>query len=183
MLRDKRVLVVEDEAALRAAIVRLAREEGCLEVLEAGSLRAARELLPRLPAAIITDVVLPDGDAIELVNEAARMRPAPIIVAMSGQASAEQAFALASVGTSGYLAKPFTLGDLRQVLIESFERAPSFDLQVAHQVGRVPMNVVQKRVRKLMVEQARAATEDNRTQAGKLLGVSRQAVQQIVRQD
>ena len=68
MLRDKRVLVVEDEAALRAAIVRLAREEGCLEVLEAGSLRAARELLPRLPAAIITDVVLPDGDAIELVR-------------------------------------------------------------------------------------------------------------------
>ncbi|NNL66356.1 MAG: response regulator, partial [Myxococcales bacterium] len=88
MLKDKRVLVVEDEPALRAAVARLVREEGCLDVLEAGSLRAARELLPRLPAVIIMDVVLPDGDAIGLVQEAADIRPAPIIVAMSGRASA-----------------------------------------------------------------------------------------------
>ena len=176
----ERVLVVEDNAALRAAIARLARSWGA-KVHEAGSVREAKALLATRPDLLIADVCLPDGPVFAALEEAAAVWPKPLIVAMSGQASAEEAFRLAQIGVQSYVAKPLTLADLEAAIEKAMADPPSLDVAVSAHVGKVPLREVQARLRSVMLRQALALSEGSRTGAARLLNISRQAVQQILR--
>jgi DNA-binding NarL/FixJ family response regulator len=67
--RVLRVLVVEDEPRIRAAIVaQFERDPGFEVAGQAGSLTEAREMLKRTDVAIL-DVCLPDGLGIDLIPE------------------------------------------------------------------------------------------------------------------
>jgi CheY-like chemotaxis protein len=145
----KRVLVVEDNVPLRAAIARLVRSWGA-KAIEAGTAREALALLNPPPDLIISDIRLPDESAFCVFEAAARLWPKPLGVAISGEASADETFRLAQVGVLGYLAKPMSLE-------------------------------VQDHMRSVMLHQALALTEGSRSGAARLLDVSRQAVQQILR--
>jgi DNA-binding NtrC family response regulator len=105
----------------------------------------------------------------------------PAVVAISGDVSPKEAFELARLGVCAYLTKPLSLDDLR-VTKEAIVRQRSVvHVFAAARVGRETLQDVQADVRKAMVEQALAMTEGNRTEAARLLGVTRQAVQQMVR--
>jgi DNA-binding NtrC family response regulator len=179
--QPERVLIVEDYKPLRQAIARAARTWGA-EVLEAGTVREGRALLARLPDVVIVDVALPDGQAQPIVEDAIRMRPVPAVIAMSGQASAEEAFQLAHAGARRYLAKPISLEDLTRSVEEALTDRPSLDALVAAHVGNTPMRELQSDVRRVMIEQALAKARNSRSGAARLLDMTRQAVQQIVRE-
>jgi DNA-binding NtrC family response regulator len=176
----QRVLIVEDNAALRKAIARLARGWGA-KVYEAGTLLEAKALMATRPDLFIADVRLPDGPIFAALEEAAEVWPKPLIVAMSGQASAEEAFRLAQIGVRSYIAKPLTLAGLEEAIEQAVADPPSFDIAVSAHVGREPMRDVQARLRNVMLRQALARSEGSRTGAARLLKISRQAVQQILR--
>lgn len=106
-----RVLVVDDDAPLRRALSRFFRGSS-LDVCEAKSVAEALPLLGGEPDLVITDVRLPDGSGRRVVEVASQQRPAPVIVAMSGLASAREAFALAQCGARIYLTKPFAEREL-----------------------------------------------------------------------
>jgi DNA-binding NtrC family response regulator len=179
--QPERVLIVEDYKPLRQAIARAARTWGA-EVLEAGTVREGRALLARLPDVVIVDVALPDGQALPIVEDAVRMRPVAAVVAMSGQASAEEAFQLARAGARRYLPKPISLEDLTRSVEEALGDRPSLDAFVAAHVGNTPLREVQSDVRRVMIEQALAKARNSRSGAARLLDMTRQAVQQIVRE-
>jgi DNA-binding NtrC family response regulator len=64
-----RVLMVEDDRALRAIVVGLLRERG-YEVLEAGRLSDARKILASASVdVLIVDGLLPDGTGVALIEE------------------------------------------------------------------------------------------------------------------
>lgn len=64
------VLVVEDEARLRAAMVRRLSKIGALDVEEAGRLSEARICVRQeRPQLIICDLSLPDGSGLDLLDE------------------------------------------------------------------------------------------------------------------
>jgi DNA-binding NarL/FixJ family response regulator len=105
------VLVVDDDNALRRSLSRLFRAAQ-IEVSEAKTVAEGVDLLVRDPQLVITDVRLPDGSGRRVVESAWQRRPAPLIVAISGLASAGEAFALALCGARIYLAKPFAEQDL-----------------------------------------------------------------------
>jgi DNA-binding NtrC family response regulator len=125
---------------------------------------------------------LPDGDAFGLLELASQRRPAPVAIAVSGQTSTEDAFRLAQVGCRAYLEKPFDLDRLAERIERALSEAPKLDALVAASVGRTPMRELQTEVRRVMVEQALAKAEGSRSGAARLLSVSRQAVQQMVRE-
>ena len=177
----KRVLIVEDDETLRRSLARVVRQWGA-QVSEAGSLTEGIELLHENPDLLITDVALPDGDAFGLLELAAQRRPAPVAIAVSGQTSTEDAFRLAQVGCRAYLEKPFDLDRLAECVEKALSEAPKLDALVAASVGRMPMRELQTEVRRVMVEQALAKAEGSRSGAARLLSVSRQAVQQMVRE-
>lgn len=106
-----RVLIVDDDDALRRALSRFFRSVA-VEVCEAKTVGEALTRLGGEPELIITDVRLPDGSGRRVVEAASLLRPAPVIVAMSGLASAREAFALAQSGARIYLTKPFAEREL-----------------------------------------------------------------------
>ncbi len=100
MLRKlERVIVVEDDAPLRAAITREVRSWGT-SVAEAGTAAEAKKLLAngKLPDLVIIDVRLPDESVFEVLDFIDELAPAPMVVVMSGKASPEEAFRLAQRG-------------------------------------------------------------------------------------
>lgn len=106
-----RVLIVDDDAPLRRVLTRFFRRH-TVSVWEAKSVAEALPLLDGEPDLVITDVRLPDGSGRKVVEVASQQRPSPVIVAMSGLASAREAFALAQSGARIYLTKPFAEREL-----------------------------------------------------------------------
>jgi two-component system response regulator MprA len=107
-----RVLVVDDDASIRAALIRGLTSEGyAVEVAANGSaaLRAARDLDPDL---VVLDLMLPGLDGIEVCR---RLRLAeedlPIVMLTARDAVADRVAGLES-GADDYLVKPFAIEEL-----------------------------------------------------------------------
>ena len=176
----RRVLLVEDHAPLRAAVASHFRRTG-VEVLEAATTHGAIAFLTSAPDLILCDVCLPDGSAFDVFDASKHLSPEPLKIAISGAASAEEAFRLAQVGALAYLAKPFSLQDLADAVERVRREAPDLDSLVRASVGSVPLLDMQRQVRAAMVDQALALASESRSAAARLLDISRQAVQQFTR--
>jgi two-component system, response regulator RegA len=178
----RRVLIVEDDRPLCTAIARLARNKWATDVWQAYSIAEARELMAQQPDLMIVDVKLPDGDAFGLIEMAWNSKPAPVIVAMSGAASPEEAFRLGQLGVRAYVAKPLSVESLSEHVDSALRTPPCLDPIVNNMVGQLGLRAVTDRVRIGMIEQAIAIAEGNRSGAARLLDISRQAVQQQMRE-
>ncbi len=67
---DKLVLIVEDEAVLRASMVRGLRRIPGVDVVDAGTIREALEIIEALPPSLlVTDIDLPDGSGVEMIGQ------------------------------------------------------------------------------------------------------------------
>src|SRR4051794_36032612 len=64
-----RILLLEDEAGLRHSLCRLLRQEADLTIRDAGSLKDALALLDERPSLVVSDLDLPDGSGLELLQE------------------------------------------------------------------------------------------------------------------
>ena len=178
--RTIKLVIVEDNVPLRAAIAQRVRSWGAL-ALEAGTAREAKALLSPPPDLIIVDVCLPDEPAFAVLEAASRVWPVPVKVAISGAASPEEAFRLAQYGVRAYLSKPLSLDELTEAVEAARREAPDLDPWITGAVGHVPMRELQGRVRSQMMKQALALSDGSRSGAARLLEVSRQAVQQMLR--
>ena len=108
------VLVVEDEAALRAGIRRLLQDEG-YEVIEAENGATALQLLEESASQtinlVLTDLRMPVMDGRQLASALARRRPSLPVVFMSGFTAQLMDLRLVSPNLA-FLAKPFRNEDL-----------------------------------------------------------------------
>jgi two-component system, cell cycle sensor histidine kinase and response regulator CckA len=108
------VMVVEDEAALRAGIRRMLQEEG-YNVVEAENGATALQLLEG-PASttidlVLTDLRMPVMDGRQLASALARKRPSLPVVFMSGFTAQLMDLRLVSPNLA-FLAKPIRNADL-----------------------------------------------------------------------
>ena len=172
MLAPGRVLIVEDDVDLAQAIARSVRSlDPAAGIAE--TLGQAMRMLTPVPHLIVCDVRLPDGSGVELAEAAARLRPLPAVIAISGAATAEEAFALARHGVRGYLQKPLSLPGLRQTIERVLAEPLPLEPVVASLVGFREIQDVQSDVRQIMVEQALAMASGDRSQAASLLDAAR----------
>src|SRR5260370_21381583 len=108
-----RVLVVEDNADMRAYLERLLGER--FDVVSAGEGAAAvAAVRERVPDAVISDVMMPGVDGLALVSllrEDPRARQVPIVL-LSARADDEAALDGLSRGADDYVVKPFSSREL-----------------------------------------------------------------------
>jgi CheY-like chemotaxis protein len=111
------ILVIDDEAMMRAVIRKILEREGHT-VLEAGDgdvgLKLAKEELPDL---VITDLIMPEREGIETIQVLRSDFPTLRILAISGAGSAAEGGPLADaelLGADDSLAKPFTADELQE---------------------------------------------------------------------
>jgi signal transduction histidine kinase/CheY-like chemotaxis protein len=114
----RRVLVVDDEAAVRETTARVLRAEG-FEVHLASTLAEARRVLADRTIAldaVLTDVVLSDERGIDLLDDCRRERPRARVVVTSGYTPDIGASRVLSRFGAAFLPKPFGRDDLVRAL-------------------------------------------------------------------
>jgi two-component system, cell cycle sensor histidine kinase and response regulator CckA len=119
---SERILVVEDEAVVRRLVVTVLKRHG-YDVLEAADPLDALELA-RDPAEtldlLVTDVVMPEMDGVELHRRIEQVRPDLPVLFLSGYA--HDVVASKGVTAMNLLAKPFSLRELTDRVREVLER-------------------------------------------------------------
>jgi two-component system, NtrC family, response regulator PilR len=111
-----RILVVDDEPDLRTVYELALLREG-YEVCVAGDLSEARALLgQRGFDLLMTDMRLPDGLGLELVQEACASRKPMSSLVITAYGSADNAVRALKAGAFDYLTKPVDLQQLRAVV-------------------------------------------------------------------
>ncbi len=176
----RRVLIVESESQPCPAVVEVAARYG-EEVLTVRTAPLALSALESDPYLVLLDGGL-RGDATRSVAWAAAGRlPAPIVVVLGVNDTPEESFRLHEIGVRGYVAK----GAPREAIQREIERAltlpPNLTAFAVAAVGKAPMQSVIRDVRRTMLDQALGLSRGSRSGAARLLAISRQAVQQIVR--
>lgn len=114
-----RILLVEDDPLARVFLADNLTADG-FEILEAGSLAAARRLLEHgAPELAVIDVGLPDGDGLELValvrggdRAAARVDPDLPLLVLSGRGTEVERLRGFDRGADDYVVKPYSLLEL-----------------------------------------------------------------------
>ncbi|HJT41978.1 MAG TPA: response regulator [Rhizomicrobium sp.] len=109
------VLVVEDVALIRITIVDMVEQIGFAAVQAADAAQALAILEQEQVDILLTDLGLPGMSGRQLMEEALKRNPALKVIVASGYSTPEGA---SPSGTVAYLAKPFDLQKLRQVLQE-----------------------------------------------------------------
>ncbi|MGB1014046.1 MAG: response regulator transcription factor [Nannocystaceae bacterium] len=177
----KRVLLIEDSPALVRTLTRVFEGRGC-EVFHAGTVELARiRLTETHPDLALLDFALPDGTGLDVLEYMATIHPVPTVVAMTGSAAPTESFRLAEMGVRAYLRKPIDLTELEQTIARVEAQPPVLRHHVRELVGRVPVKDVEEEVRKVMVDEALSRSEGNKRGAARLLKISRQLLQHIIR--
>jgi two-component system, OmpR family, response regulator MprA len=118
-----RVLVVDDDRAVREAL-RRALTLGGYEVQVADDGKQALESVVRsLPEAVVLDIGLPGIDGLELCRQVRRLgNHVPILMLTARDAVADRIDGL-DVGADDYMVKPFDVGELKARLRALLRRA------------------------------------------------------------
>jgi DNA-binding response OmpR family regulator len=107
----ERILVVDDEVAIRDLVATYLRKDG-FEVVEAddgpGALEQARE---RLPDLVVLDLRLPGLDGFDVLRELRRIGETPVIVLSARTEETDKLIGL-ELGADDYLTKPFSPREL-----------------------------------------------------------------------
>ena len=130
--RGEVVLLVEDDDSLRVMAARILRQRG-YAVLEANHGAAALGVLGEHAGRLdilVTDVVMPEMDGIELAHEVTRFRPETRVLFMSGYAQRDL-FSGATTPGATLLQKPFRIGELVGAIRKVLDAEPGAVLNPA----------------------------------------------------
>ena len=109
------ILVVDDEPELRDLMTRVLTRGGHRVTCAENGIEASRAVAKEHFDVVITDVIMPERDGIQVINELRRTYPDVRIIAMSGggHVSRDQYLKIAKgLGAHALLEKPFTNEDL-----------------------------------------------------------------------
>jgi CheY-like chemotaxis protein len=116
------ILVVEDEALIRMAVVELLEDAG-YRVMEAGNSAQALTLFAANSqiSIVLTDVEMPGRmDGLGLVGQVRRDRPSIRSIVVSGSASAKDAI---SAGATAFVPKPYLVNAIVDAVFETLRAA------------------------------------------------------------
>lgn len=101
------ILVVEDEEPVRIMLGRLLRSQGYSVVLAANATEARTVLSRMKPEMVVTDIIMPGENGIELRRVIAQDWPAMPVLLISGFSDDGPAEFAARTPKTGFLPKPF----------------------------------------------------------------------------
>ncbi len=108
---DPLIAIIEDETPIRRFLRASLSVEG-FRVIEATTLQEGlRIVTQQMPALVLLDLGLPDGDGIDLVRQIREWSALPIVV-ISARGQEDSKIAALDAGADDYLTKPFGVGEL-----------------------------------------------------------------------
>ncbi|MDB5679250.1 nitrogen regulation protein NR(I) [Sphingomonas bacterium] len=116
MTRVGNILVLDDDAAIRTVVAHALRRAGHQVTTTASLAEFNRELRANTPDVVVSDVVLPDGNGLDMVVGLAEAYPQLPVIVLSAQNTLTTAVRATEVGAYDYLPKPFDLNDLTRAI-------------------------------------------------------------------
>jgi two-component system KDP operon response regulator KdpE len=145
LARGGSVLVCDDEPQILRALKVVLREAG----FEAIGTETAREALDaaavRSPDAAIIDLVLPDGDGVEVCAQLRSWSEMPILV-LSAVGEEEQKVRALEAGADDYVTKPFGSRELVARLRAAMRRAPGGEEEPTVEAGGLRVDLAARSV-------------------------------------
>jgi DNA-binding response OmpR family regulator len=128
------VLVVEDDPAIRSALIRSLGERGHAVSSAADAMSGLRQVMAERPDIVLLDLGLPDLDGTELLRMLRAVSHVPVIVATARDDDASTVRAL-DVGADDYVVKPFSAATLDARIRAVLRRTATSDADSTLVVG------------------------------------------------
>ena len=127
-MRAMKILVVDDERAVRESLRRALELEGYeIELAEDGEQALRRLELEPVPDAVVLDVLMPGVDGLEVCRRLRRARNGVPVLMLTARAEVDSRVAGLDAGADDYLSKPFALDELNARLRALLRRAGNGD--------------------------------------------------------
>jgi len=110
-----KILVIDDDLMVRNTIAKILRHGGFEVIIAEDGARGLVSFRREQPDLVITDIIMPEKEGIEVIIEMRRERPDTKIIAVSGGGRIGNADFLGmakSLGAAAVIAKPFLPEDL-----------------------------------------------------------------------
>jgi two-component system copper resistance phosphate regulon response regulator CusR len=107
-----RVLVVDDEEAIRSALSRALAAEGLLTDLAETASEGLKRALEEAYDLVILDLLMPGADGFAVLRQLLRDRPGQTVLVLSCLADVRSKVDCLDLGARDYLTKPFSLDEL-----------------------------------------------------------------------
>jgi CheY-like chemotaxis protein/anti-sigma regulatory factor (Ser/Thr protein kinase) len=121
------VLVVDDQEALRTLLSRMLDREGFEPIEAADGAQAVELFRSQSPLVVVSDIMMPKMDGLELLNEIKRIDRNATVILMTGQGNEEVLLKALRGGATNFFRKPF---DVRE-LVEEIRNVVEFRLEAA----------------------------------------------------
>lgn len=103
-----KAIIVDDDSFIRQVLKMMLDELSIDVVKEAGSMAEARSAIKDCQVDVVfLDIMLPDGDGMDLVDDVKAAQPDCKILMISGSATKDKIQDSISKGASGFIVKPF----------------------------------------------------------------------------
>ncbi|MET7948217.1 response regulator transcription factor [Micromonospora sp. NPDC005324] len=149
-MKERRVLVVEDERTIAESIAARLRAEGFAVEIAADGPSAVAQFHAVQPDLVVLDVMLPGFDGLEVCRRIQAGRAVPVLMLTARDDETDLLVGLA-VGADDYLTKPFSMRELTarvHVLLRRMERAAATPAPPAIRLGDIEINEAERRVRR-----------------------------------
>lgn len=120
-----KILIIEDEKDLRETMTIYLKQEGYLCETAANFRQGSEKIIDYEYDCVIIDLMLPDGNGLDLVRELKLKNTNASIIIVSAKGSVEDKIIGLDVGSDDYLTKPFHLSELN-ARIKSIIRRRNF---------------------------------------------------------
>jgi DNA-binding NtrC family response regulator len=117
-----RVLIVDDDEALRDLLARELARSGAEVAQAADAAGALRRIAEAEPDVVLLDLMLPDRPGIEVLQQLKEDRPDLEVVVLTAHGTVDTALAAMRLGADDYLQKPCHLQDLEIALHRAHDR-------------------------------------------------------------
>jgi DNA-binding NtrC family response regulator len=121
----ERILIVEDEDALRETMQRVLLREG----YEVDGVASCSEALKRIECSaydlVIADIMLPGVSGVELLRRCKENHPDLVVLIVTAFASIETAVQAMRAGAYDYIVKPVSPGDLASAVRNALSDRPA----------------------------------------------------------
>ena len=122
MNSEKRLLVIDDEPAIREGVRRIL-ESDSFQVETFGNGHAALERLKHEPFdLVITDLKMPGISGIDVLRSIKEVQPDLPVIFITGYSSVDSAVEVMKLGAVDYIAKPFTPDEMLKVIRTALEQ-------------------------------------------------------------
>ena len=121
-MRKRRVLIAEDDAALRSLLERFLGGKGHVTVGVEDGMSALSQLRQGLFDVALVDINMPGLDGLEVLRQMRDETEPPEVVIMTGDGTVDTAIAAVKLGAYDYVTKPYRMEEIEVVVQKAGEK-------------------------------------------------------------